>query len=360
MRGATLPSPNVVRDLCVQRPPLHPRRRPWAKTGLATTNARVAVRDTLQSVERIVGRCERRESLSQHAESFVIHEPREGSDVPVVALSAGRIHYETAGPEDGRQVVCIHGYLMTSSLWRPLSALLAERGLRCVMPTWPLGAHGEPMRPEAELTMESVAAIVAEFLAALELDDVILLGVDNGGAIAQLVAVEHPDRLGQLVLTSCDAFEHFPPPILNPLITAARLGGWAFAAAMAPLRTRLGRSRAYGKLAHRDIDDLAREWLSSPLSNRGVRRDLRRFTASLTGETTLRAAEQLPRFERPALIAWSADDEFFPLDDAQRLAATLPNSRLHIIEGARTFSMLDKPEQLAGLIDDFSSSTPGS
>ena len=72
-------------------------------------------------------------------------------------------------------------------------------------PTWPLGAHSEPMRPEAELTMESVAALVAEFVVALDLDDVIVLGVDTGGAIAQLVAVEHPERLGGLVLTSCDA-----------------------------------------------------------------------------------------------------------------------------------------------------------
>jgi pimeloyl-ACP methyl ester carboxylesterase len=273
--------------------------------------------------------------------------------VPTIELSAGPIHYDIAGPKNGRLLLCVHGYLMGASLWRPLSGRLAQRGLRCLMPTWPLGAHSQPMRREAELTMESVAAIVADFLVALDLDDVTLVGVDTGGAIAQLVAVEHPERLGGLVLTSCDAFEHFPPPILKPFITAARLGAPEFTAALTLLRTRFGRNRAYGALAHRDIDDLAREWLSAPLSDRRVRHDLRRFTASLTSATTLRAAERLPQFERPALIAWSADDEFFPLDDGRRLAATLPNSRLELIEGARTFSMLDKPEHLAGLIDDF-------
>jgi pimeloyl-ACP methyl ester carboxylesterase len=155
-----------------------------------------------------------------------------------------------------------------------------------------------------------------------------------------------------MVLASCDAFEHFPPPILRPFIAAARLGGFAFVAALAPLRTHLGRGRAYGALAHRDVDDLAREWLSAPLSDRGVRHDLRRFTASLTAATTLRAAAGLRQFERPTLIAWSADDEFFPREDARRLAATLPNSRLEVIEGARTFSMLDAPRHLAELIDD--------
>jgi pimeloyl-ACP methyl ester carboxylesterase len=273
-----------------------------------------------------------------------------------VELTAGIVHYESAGPEDGRPVVFIHGYAMGASLWHPLSELLAERGLRCLAPTWPLGAHPEPMRPDAELTMESIAAIVSEFLAALDLDDVVLVGNDTGGAIAQIVAVAHPERIGALVLTSCDAFEHFPPPILKPLIAAARLGGPAFTAALAPLRTGFGRSRAYGALAHRDLDALAREWLAPALSDRGVRRDLRRFTASLSGETTLRAAERLPQFTRPALIAWSADDAFFPLEDGRRLAATLPNARLEVIEGARTFSMLDAPERLAALVGDFSTS----
>jgi pimeloyl-ACP methyl ester carboxylesterase len=273
--------------------------------------------------------------------------------VATVELSAGPIHYDAVGPANGRPVLCVHGYLMGGSLWRPLGGLLAERGLRCVMPTWPLGAHREAMRREAELTMDGVAAIVAGFLAALDLDDVILLGVDTGGAIAQLVAVEHPERLGGLVLNSCDAFEHFPPRILEPFILAARLGGPAFALALSVLRTRVGRTRAYGALAHVDLDDLVREWVSAPLADRRVRHDLRRFTASLRRETTLRAAERLPRFERPALIAWSADDRFFPLDDARRLAATLPNSRLELIEGARSFSMLDAPQRLAELIGDF-------
>jgi hypothetical protein len=272
--------------------------------------------------------------------------------MPTVEVTAGTIHYESVGPEDGRAVVCIHGYAMGSSLWRPLSALLAERSLRCIAPTWPLGAHAEPMRPDAALTMESIAAIVAEFLEALDLNDVILLGNDTGGAIAQLVAVEHPERLTALALTGCDAFEHFPPPVLKPFIAAARLGGPAFAAALAPLRTRFGRARAYGSLAHADLDELAKEWLTSPFSNRGVRHDLRRFTASLTAGTLLGAAERLPQFSRPALIAWSADDEIFPLDDGKRLAATLPDARFEVIEGARTFSMLDAPERLASLVGD--------
>jgi pimeloyl-ACP methyl ester carboxylesterase len=272
--------------------------------------------------------------------------------MPVVALNTGTIHYEKSGPPDGRPVVFIHGYAMGCSLWRPLTERLAARGFLCVAPTWPLGAHTEPMRDGADLTMEGLAAIVGELLDALELDDVVLVGNDTGGAIAQLVATSTAARLGVLVLTSCDAFEHFPPPILKPFIAAAKLPS-TFAAATVPLRTRLGRQRAYGALAHADIDHLAAEWLKPALSIRAIREDLRRFTGSLNRQTTIQAGAGLPQFTKPALIAWSEDDAFFALEDGRRLADALPNSRLEVIQHARTFSMIDQPDVLAELIADF-------
>ena len=272
--------------------------------------------------------------------------------MPAVTLNAGTIHYETAGPPDGRPVVFIHGYSMGSSLWRALSERLAARGFSCVAPTWPLGVHIEPMDVAAELTMEGIAATVGELLETLALEDVVLVGNDTGGAIGQLVATSTPERLGALVLTSCDAFEHFPPPVLKPLIAAANAGP-AYDLALQPLRTRFARKRGFGALAHTDIDALVEEWVKPALTNRRVRNDLRRFTKSLNPETTVRAAARLPQFTKPALVAWSADDTLFPLADGRRLADALPVGRFEVIENARTFSMIDQPDRLAELIADF-------
>jgi pimeloyl-ACP methyl ester carboxylesterase len=208
------------------------------------------------------------------------------------------------------------------------------------------------MRTEAELTIEAIAALVGELLDELSLENVILVGNDTGGAIAQVLATTMSARIGGLVLTSCDAFEHFPPPILKPAIAAAKFAP-TFLVGLQPLRTRFGRQRAYGALAHADIDHLARTWLKPALGNRGVREDLRRLTASLNQQTSLTAAAGLPGFTKPALVAWSADDAFFPLDDGRRLAAALPESRLELIEGSRTFSMVDQPDRLTALIADF-------
>lgn len=271
--------------------------------------------------------------------------------MPAVTINAGTIHYENAGPPNGRPVVFIHGYSMGSSLWRGLSERLAARGFSCLAPTWPLGAHTEPMGVDAELTMEGIAAMVSELLETLALEDVVLVGNDTGGAIAQLVATSTPERLGALVLTSCDAFEHFPPPVLKPLIAAANAGP-VYDLALQPLRTRFARKRGFGALAHADIDPLVVEWVKPALTNRRVRNDLRRFTKSLNPETTVRAAARLPQFTKPALVAWSADDAIFPLEDGQRLCHALPNGRLEVIENARTFSMIDQPDRLAELIAD--------
>jgi pimeloyl-ACP methyl ester carboxylesterase len=272
--------------------------------------------------------------------------------MPNITLTAGTIHYDRWGPDDGRPVVFIHGYAMGRSLWRGLGERLGPRGFSCLAPTWPLGAHTEPMNEGADLSMDGLAAMVAELLEALDLEDVVLVGNDTGGAIAQLVAVRSPERVGALVLTSCDAFEHFPPPILKPLIAAARVPT-AFAAALQPMRTQFGRKRAYGALAHGDLDHLAREWIEPALRDARVREDARRFTASLRGATMVAVGARLHEFTKPALVVWSADDAFFPVEDGRRLADALGGAWLEVIPNARTFSMIDQPETLSELIADF-------
>ncbi|KAA1431823.1 alpha/beta fold hydrolase [Mycolicibacter arupensis] len=278
--------------------------------------------------------------------------------MPTVDIGAGTIHYDTAGPRDGRPVLFVHGYAMGASMWGAVSERLAARNLRCIAPNWPLGAHPTALRPGADRTMPGIAAMVDAFMAALDLRDVVLVGNDTGGLVSQLVAVNHPDRLGALVLTSCDAFEHFPPPIIRPFIVAAKTAV-TFRVALQPMRLRAVRHYAYAKLAHRDIHHLVSQWVKPALRDAGVAEDLRLLTASLNQQTSLDAGARLPAFDKPALIAWSADDLFFPAEDGKRLARTLPHARFELIEGARTYSMIDQPDRLADLVAEFAGATSG-
>ena len=274
--------------------------------------------------------------------------------MPAIQLQQGTIHYEEAGPRDGRPIVFVHGYLMGGDLWAVLGEKLAARGLRAIMPTWPLGAHPEPMNPGADVTPRGVAATIAAFLEALGLDDVVLVGNDTGGALCQVVAVDHPERLGALVLTNCDMYENFPPSFFKALLAAAKLPG-GLKAALQPMRTAAARRSplGYGMLSHGDVDHLARGWVKPVFEQPAVLEDLRRFTLALDNEVTLDAARRLPAFGKPVLLAWAPDDKLFPLDLAQRLAAALPGARLETIERSRAFSMVDQPDRLATLMMDF-------
>jgi len=269
-----------------------------------------------------------------------------------VSLPAGTIHYGDVG--SGPPVVFLHGYLMNGRLWDPVVARLSGE-LRCLTPDLPLGSHREAMRAEADLTPPGLADLIADFLEALDLRDVTLVANDSGGALAQLVVTRRPERVGRLVLTSCDAFDNFPPRAFRPLVALARVPG-ALTAALAPLRLRAPRQLpiAFGWLSHvRLPDDVLEAFVAPMWSDRAIRRDLVKVTRGLQRRYTQEAARLLPGFERPALIAFGADDRFFPLEHARRLGALLPSSRVVDIAGARTFVMWDQPARTAELIGGF-------
>ena len=270
-----------------------------------------------------------------------------------VDLEMGRIHYEEVGPADGRPVVCVSGFVMGGSLWRELGTRLAARGMRCLMPDFPTGAQREPLAPKADVTPRGVARIVAAFLDALDLDDVVLIGNDSGGAISQVVAAHHPERLGALVLTNCDTFEHFPPSFFKALIPAAKLPG-GLKAALMPLRTAAARRSplGYGLLSHADVDDLASEWVKPVLADDRVLDEVKRFTVAIDASLTIEAAERLKSFDKPILLAWGTDDKLFPPDHAERFAREVPGARLELIEKSRTFVMIDQPDRLAELVTE--------
>jgi pimeloyl-ACP methyl ester carboxylesterase len=94
-------------------------------------------------------------------------------------------------------------------------------------------------------------------------------------------------------------------------------------------------------------------YLRPYIENGGVRRDALNLVKDISPKHTLKAAEKLPRFEKPVLIAWAKDDRIFPVHDAERLSQTFPNARLELIEDSYTFVPEDQPEKLARLITSF-------
>jgi pimeloyl-ACP methyl ester carboxylesterase len=277
--------------------------------------------------------------------------------MPTIDLPQGPVDYRVAGPADSTQppVVFVHGLLVNSELWSGAAWSLAERGVRSYAIDLPLGSHTTPLNADADVSPKGVARLILDFLAALELTDVTLVGNDTGGALCQFVIDTDASRIGRLVLTNCDAFENFPPPAFRPLQWAARvpgmLTGMLAGMRFAPLR-RL--PIAYGWLIKRDFADApTRTWVDPYLSDRAIRRDTIKVLRGIDPRYTFEAAEKLRELDPPTLLAWATEDRFFKLSFAERLAETIPGARLERIEDSYTFVSEDQPERLASLIEEF-------
>jgi pimeloyl-ACP methyl ester carboxylesterase len=269
-----------------------------------------------------------------------------------VELGGGRrIRAHMTG--DGPALVFVHGVLVNANLWRKVVPRL--EGFRRVTLDLPLGSHLEPMPKGADLRPPALAALITDSLEALDLGDVTLVGNDTGGALTQIAASSRPDRIGSIVLTSCDAFENFPPWLFRIALAPARVPG-TIPVAFGALRLRPLRRLpiAFGWLTTGPIDaDAEDSYVLPVLTRREIRRDVRGVLRGLDPAHTLDAATKLTGWDKPTLIAWSAEDRFFPREHGERLSKLIPGARLEWIEGARTFSPEDRPERLAELVRDF-------
>ena len=254
---------------------------------------------------------------------------------------------------EGPPIVFVHGALVNANLWRKVVARLD--GFKRVTLDLPLGSHLEPMPREADLRAPALADLIADALEALDLSEATVVANDTGGGLTQIMAARRPDRVGAIVLTSCDAFENFPPRFFRIVLAPALVPG-AIPVAFGGLRLRRLRRLpiAFGWLTNEPIDRDAEDSYVLPVLTRGeIRRDLRRVLSGLDPADTLDAAAKLTRWDKPALIAWSEGDRFFPPEHGERLARIIPGAKFELIEGARTFSPEDRPERLAAAIAEF-------
>lgn len=255
---------------------------------------------------------------------------------------------------EGPPLLFVHGLLVNGLLWREVVDRLAGEA-RCIVPHWPLGSHGRALEPRADLTPPGLARLIVDAMDALGLERATLVGNDTGGALCQLVAVNHPERVERLVLTPCDAFDNFPPRLFRPLVAAARVPA-ALRLVLNAMRVP-GAARSplgFGWLTKRPVpDQVMGAWMGPVLSDAAVRRDTAAVLRGIDPRHTLDAAARLHRFDRPALIAWAREDRFFPYAHAERLATIIPQARLVGIDDSYSFVPEDQPGPLSEAIREF-------
>src|SRR5690348_3388953 len=277
-----------------------------------------------------------------------------------VELSAGIIEYDDSGG-DGPVLVFLHGVAMDGSVWAPVVADL-RRDHRCVVPTLPLGAHRRPMRRDADLSLRGFGRLAAELLERLGLNDVTLIQNDHGAALALAADNPSPQRVTRLVISSCEAFENYPPGLPGKnLRLAATVPGGLFAAMQAMRLPAVRHSPiGFGWMAKRPLpDELVKGWLRPAQTDPGVRRDLARYARGARRRQMLDVCECLPAFSRPVLVIWAPEDRVQRPGHGLRLAALLPDAQLAEISDSYTLIMQDQPEAFATAVREFIRGTTG-
>jgi len=272
--------------------------------------------------------------------------------MPQVTLEHATIEYRVLGPDDSAHppVLFIHGILVDHRLWMKAAEELARNGFRCILPDLPLGSHRIPVDGSVALTPSTVADMIHEFIGVLNLRDVTLVGNDTGGGLCQLVVDAHPDDVGRLVLTNCDAFEKFPPFPFNAVFATMRgprsIGLLSKLMKFSALRhSALG----YGLLLQTD-DGLTESWVEPMSTDPRIAANLATLLRGVEAMDLTDVATRLPRFAKPVTIVWGMADRCFTPALGRRLAALFPNVAWVEVPGARTFVALDAPAAVVDAI----------
>jgi pimeloyl-ACP methyl ester carboxylesterase len=263
----------------------------------------------------------------------------------------GAIEYHDVG--QGPVIVFVHLLLADATHWDKMVPLLAER-FRCIMPTLPMGAHRLPTNEGSDLSIPGLARAIHQLLEQLGLTDVTLVGNDTGGAIAQVMAAEFPERLGRVVLTNSDMYDAFPPKMFAYFKLLPYIPGSMWVAGHSlKIRALWPLPFVFGALTNKVDATKINRWTDALLANKLVRRDARRLIKTASADITNRAAEMLKTTKLPFLLAWGANDKAFKPALAQRFCTEVSTANLVLIDDCKTLVCWDRPDRLAELITNF-------
>jgi len=263
-----------------------------------------------------------------------------------VQTASGRISYTERGT--GPVALFVHGVLLNGHLWRhQLEDLCDIR--RCIAVD--LLAHGDTeITPDQDVSVTANARMLKEFLDALNIGQVDLVGNDSGGGIAQIFAALNPERVRSLTLTDCDAHDNWPPEAFKPFLAMAAAGGLggtieALLSDKNVYRSAQALGPAY-EHPERLSDDSIETYLRPLVRTEQRAIDLGRFLAAFDNRHTVAVEAGLKKLQAPTLIVWGTDDVYFDVKWSHWLPDNIPGTRRRTeLKDARIFFPEERPAE---------------
>ncbi|MDS0280955.1 alpha/beta fold hydrolase [Haloarcula onubensis] len=251
------------------------------------------------------------------------------------------VAYYDAGTGD--PVVFVHGIPTNSFLWRDVVEPIAKHR-RVVVPDM-LGYGNSSLADTFDRSIRAQERMLEELVSTLDLGTVSLVGHDLGGGVALRYASHTPELVDQLVLSNAVAYDSWPVET----ITELGLPGHAEQNDAEDIQRLL--EKMFGNTLADDPDETFLEGMTAPwASEAGVTALVRAAVATNTNHTTEIDPETIAA---ETLLLWGADDEFQPIEYAERLDDDIADTTLTGLEGATHWVMEDRPERYRDELTDF-------
>jgi pimeloyl-ACP methyl ester carboxylesterase len=275
-----------------------------------------------------------------------------------VEVNGVRLHCVEAGV--GPLVVLLHGFPEFWYAWRHQIPVLAAAGYRVVVPDL-RGYNSSDKPPRVRDYRPSVLAQdVADLIVALGASSASVAGHDWGGAVAWLLAIQHPQRIQRLVVLNAPHPIRFVRGLRSP--RQLRRSWYILAFQLPWLPERLARAR--------DFQGLRRTLRNQPLRpDAFTPQDIERYVAAAAQPGAMRAAinyyraavrtnplaqwRSWRRIQAPTLIIWGEQDRYLGRELAEPDRAWVPDVRVERIAQASHWVQADAPERVNQLMLDF-------
>lgn len=256
-----------------------------------------------------------------------------------------RIAYFDEGT--GIPLLLIHGIPSNGLMWREVIPALSKH-FRVIAPD--LLNYGQSEMPEsADVSINAQRRILFGLLDSLGIRRAHVVAHDIGGGVAQLMAVERPERVDQLVLIDSICFDSWPIPEFEPLQKPGAEADMALDDFVEMIRGFLPKGVVDTKVMSKSVIELYTKPWSTEKGKQAFFRNLRR----LNSEYTLAISEALSQLPHSTLIIWGEKDPFQKPEYGPRLEKAIPNARLTVIDDVGHFLLEEKPAEVSDLILDF-------
>lgn len=281
------------------------------------------------------------------------------SEMKFLELHGDRVAYQDVGSGE-ETLLLIHGMAGSSETWRAVIPQLSKK-YRVIAPD--LLGHGQSAKPRSDYSLGAFAVLLRDLLDELGIARATVAGQSLGGGVAMQFAYQHPDFCQRLVLISSGGLgpdvgwtlrllsapgaELLLPVIAPPPVVTAgnKVRSWLSAGGIQSPRGAEMWS-AYSSLADSQTRQAFLKTLRSVVDYRGQ---------SVSALNRLHLTADLP-----TMIIWGDQDKIIPIEHGYSVCDARPGCRLEVLAGVGHFPHVERPSEVADMIEDFIETTPSS